>query len=510
MQHKGIPLLPLPARLPAGQAFLECVLSCLLAVSLLAPPAFAAGEEDAERDAEGDGEGVEVDTGYLLVRDLMEQDNPPRRAAAQVLIERGDPSLVPGIVDALFWIRRPLRTEAVEVLRAFTGRHDLDRDAWPWVEVVGAMDVEPATGYAHWKSILLGQIDPRYREIIYAGVPTAIRLEEVVSGGVPVEGIPTIDDPVMVAAGEAGYLRGDELIFGVDLELPGGGRQQRAYPLRFLDWHEMLNDVVGPEGGGEDGEGLPITLSYCTLCGSGVLYAPGRTSAGEPRRFGTSGLLYRSNKLMIERGTNTLWSNLLGEPVIGEGVGSGASLRLLPHTRSTWAQWQERHPGTLVMDLSRELKRQAAKYGFRYLPGEADEARKGVSFPVWRKSERLERDEEIYALRRGAASLALPVEDLYRAGLVHATLGDLRIVVLADAESGAVRAYEAADARLRRDASGRLVDADGRVFAETEGELRAEDLRLPRLPGHFAYWFGWYGMYPQTHVWSPPSPPPDP
>jgi hypothetical protein len=107
----------------------------------------------------------------------------------------------------------------------------------------------------------------------------------------------------------------------------------RAYPRRIIDWHEMVNDVVG---------GVPVSLAYCTLCGSAVLY-DGRLE-GRTLRFGTSGLLYRSNKLMYDRETRTLWEQYSGEPVWGPLVGSGLRLEVLPAVHTRWSEWSCTRP----------------------------------------------------------------------------------------------------------------------------------------------------------------------
>lgn len=72
---------------------------------------------------------------------------------------------------------------------------------------------------------------------------------------------------------------------------------------------------------------------------------------GEVFEFGTSGFLYRSNKLMYDRTTNTLWHQFLGKPVVGELVGSGITLEVLPVTLTTWGDWLEAHPDTMVLDV---------------------------------------------------------------------------------------------------------------------------------------------------------------
>jgi hypothetical protein len=212
--------------------------------------------------------------GYTLIRQLMSEKKKERREAADQLIAAGDMSLIPGLVDAFFYTPRLNRPEMSKVLEALTG--EKHRSYYGWVEYVGRSEVEPKERYLEWKLLLLQNKDPQYARVFYPGAPAKIRLEEVVSGGVPLDGIPSLDNPPVIEGRKAKYLRKDERVFGVEIN-----GESRAYPHRFLSWHEMLNDWIGDE---------PITLSYCTLCGSGILYS-GRTPDGEWRTFGTSGLL---------------------------------------------------------------------------------------------------------------------------------------------------------------------------------------------------------------------------
>lgn len=119
-----------------------------------------------------------------------------------------------------------------------------------WVEWLGKHEeVQPPAGYAAWIGQLYSSfIDPNIGDFFYDGVKSRIRLEEIVWGGVPKDGIPDLTNPPVVSAGKATYLEPSDRVFGVSL-----GGEHRAYPLRILNAHEMANDVVG---------GVPFALAY--------------------------------------------------------------------------------------------------------------------------------------------------------------------------------------------------------------------------------------------------------
>lgn len=428
-----------------------------------------------------------AEVGYETILDLQSPERKVRRSAQRALQKRGDRSLVPGLVDAMFFTPKTRRDELLAALEALAGA-DLGPEYYEWVEWVGAHpDIEPRQGYVAFKAQLLARIDPRYRQVLYEGVTARIRLEEVVWGGVKLGGIPALRNPATVPATEASYLRDDELVFGASVN-----GEHRAYPLRIMDWHEMLSDELGGE---------PVTLSYCTLCRSGILFHS-RGADGGARIFGTSGLLYRSNKLMIDQATLSLWSNLTGEPVVGLAASSGYRLEVLPMTLTTWGEWRRRHADTTVLDLEPLTSR----YAFRYEPGAGDEARRGVSFPVWRRDDRLEGKTEVYTLRIGDRAKAYSVDKVLAAGVVNDAVGPEPVVLVADPEGGSIRAFARGQRVFRRNQGGELVDEQGQVWQLTETTLEAidgeeETAPLPRLPGHVAFWFGWYGFFPETELW---------
>lgn len=469
-----------------------------LALLLLALPAYGQAPGTLAPRVERPAEEVGAPPAYAPLRGLFSAFGGERRAAARKLIESRDASLVPGLVDALFFLPKGRRAEALSALEALTGERAGDR-YHDWVELVARRpELRPREGYADWKGELFARIDERYREILDEGAPARLRLEEIVWGGVPLEGIPALERPRTVAAGQAGWLQDGEKVFGVSLH-----GEQRAYPLRIVGWHEMLNDEVGGE---------PVTLSYCTLCGSGVLFGT-RRQGTSPFTFGTSGLLYRSNKLMVDRQTGTLWSNLTGEPVLGDVARDPEALPVLPLTLTTWKDWRTRHPRTTVLALDRQLE---ARWGFDYSPGAADRKRQGVSFPGGPPGtpgghrSALDGREEIFAVRLRHLAKAYPVDVVLRERVVNDRLGENLLVVVGDSQSGAVRAYRSGGRTFAPGARpDELVDASGvrwtageeslAVFSPTGGPEAFAPLE--RIPGHQAFWFGWYSFFPGSELY---------
>jgi hypothetical protein len=178
-----------------------------------------------------------------------------------------------------------------------------------------------------------------------------IRLDEIQGGGPPKNGIPALDHPAFVTALEADQsLKAQDLILGVEFS-----GVAKAYPVRILNWHEVVNDDAGE---------LPVLISWCPLRGSGLVYDP-RANA---RRytFGVSGLLYQQNLLFFDHETESLWSQLRGGAVAGP-LG-GTSLRLLPVNMTTWRSWKAKHPQTLVLSFQTGYKRDYSLDPYRDFP----------------------------------------------------------------------------------------------------------------------------------------------
>ena len=416
---------------------------------------------------------------------LLAAFDPDQAAEAErIILENWDDSYASMLIELHrfvqgVWIERRI----IEILEEGTGQklgHDPDR-WWDWI-----WRTNPGThpDYADFKAALYEYLDPRFAEYFDYDPPATIRLDEIRWGGVPQDGIPPLDHPKMISAEEADYLDNDNVIFGIALD-----GDARAYPKRILAWHEMFRDSIAGEH---------YTGVYCTLCGTMILYRSAFN--GAHHELGTSGFLYRSNKLMYDHATKSLWSTFAGAPAVGPLVGRGIALEPRYVVTTTWEEWRRRHPETLVLSLDTGHERDYRE-GMAYRDYFATDR---LMFTVPELDDRLDNKDEVLALRFAEApgeQLAIEVDFLARNRVYHDVLGSREFVVLTD-RSGASRVYESANRRFTRwDGDSAVIDEDGARWTVEEGGLAGPGaLRLQRLPAHRAFWFGWYARYPETRL----------
>ena len=159
-----------------------------------------------------------------------------------------------------------------------------------------------------------------------------IPTEKIMQGGPPKDGIPALSDPQFIRAGEETRIAAREPVITLEVS----GQVPRAYPLRYLTWHEIVNDRIG---------GVPVAVTYCPLCNSGMTFDR-RTSAGV-LTFGVSGKLRNSDMVMFDRETESWWQQALGQAIVGELT--GAKLKTLPSWMESWQEFTDRNPDGLVM-----------------------------------------------------------------------------------------------------------------------------------------------------------------
>jgi hypothetical protein len=158
-----------------------------------------------------------------------------------------------------------------------------------------------------------------------------VKYDEIMSGGPPKDGIPSIDDPVFEKIIEIDNIAPTEPVVGVVIN-----GKAKAYPLRVLTWHEIVNDKLG---------GIPITVTYCPLCNSSIVFD--RRLDGKILDFGTTGKLRNSDLVMYDRQTESWWQQFLGKGIIGEM--SGKLLKMLPSRLESFASFKKRAPNGLVL-----------------------------------------------------------------------------------------------------------------------------------------------------------------
>lgn len=274
-----------------------------------------------------------------------------------------------------------------------------------------------------------------------------VPLDAIEAGGPPRDGIPAIDHPRFVDAVRAGLAPADRIL-GLAL-----GGMARAYPVRILNWHEIVNDRLGER---------PVAVTYCPLCGTGIAFDA--RVAGREASFGVSGLLYNSDVLLHDRGTESLWSQILGRAVAGPL--KGTELQSLPLTHTSWSAWHERHPRTEVLSVETGFARDYARDpydGYDKVPR--------LMFDVQHRDERLPLKAWVLGLVIDGQARAYPFD---------------RLALHADAAG-----------RLRDEIAGRQVEIR---FDRRHGSAEAFDGQGRALAAVTAYWFAWAAFHPGTDL----------
>jgi len=415
-----------------------------------------------------------------LVRDatdMFTMDDRARAAAIEKLAARNTPDIAAPLIELMPFF--PSDADRIaEILRTVTGA-DIKTAWFEWMLWQEANpQIRPFTGYDTVKARFLGQIDLEFLRFVYPGVTSEIRLEEIAWGGVSVDGIPALVDPKFTPAAEGSWLHDNELVFGVSIN-----GDNRAYPQRIMDWHEMANDTVG---------GVRVALAYCTLCGAAILFETLPQGRAFPFEFGSSGLLYRSNKLMFDRQSDSLWNQFTGKPVVGKLVGSGLELKVRPVVVTRWKTWRELHPDTQVLSLDTGHRRD-------YSPGKpyGDYFNQpAMMFPANVTDWRLQPKDYVFAVRLPEGRKAWPIKAFAGGKVANDEVGGVGVVLIGDAVSETVRAYRREDRRFAAGATPTELVSEGGKWTLTEDALLGPaGEKLPRMPGHNAFWFAWQNYY---------------
>ena len=404
--------------------------------------------------------------------------------ALEVILKRGNRDMIAGLIQALRFQRgvSGAMLKALEKLAGHTTKPI--QSAWGqwmlWQEAHS--EVVPHPSFAKFKLELFKSIDPNFEDFLKpkytARDKMKIRLEEITWGGVRKDGIPSLDNPELVSANDpkAAYMINSDLVFGVAIN-----GDVRAYPLRIMGWHEMFNAVIG---------GVPLALAYCTLCGSGILFETNVKGQDKPFVFGSSGFLYRSNKLMFDRQTNSLWNQFTGKPVVGPLVGKGIVLKQRPVVITTWADWKARNKNTKVITLNTGHRRNygsgAVYHDYFSSPD--------LMFPTIVDQTKHKQKDYVYGIRAFGGAKAWPLKAFIKEPVINDAIGQNELVLIGNAKTRTVRAYQRAGLVFKRNEQGQLSTSDTTTWTESEEELvSSTGKRLARIAGHISYWFAWNG-----------------
>jgi hypothetical protein len=278
-----------------------------------------------------------------------------------------------------------------------------------------------------------------------------------------------------------------EVVFGV--VAPDG--TAKAYPQYVLVWHEIVNDRLGER---------PVSVTYCPLTGTAMGFARGETT------FGVSGNLLNSNLVMYDRATDSRWPQMLGTAI--EGVHEGAALRGFRLVWTSWAEWRDAHPETLVLteDTGYARRYGSDPYG-QYDPPRGYYAEDSTLFPPLTRDGRLEAKAVVFGVRGPeTAPAAFSKASLRERGLLRSDDGSGRedggdggddrdpLLAVSDPTLDTAYAYRNPDGVA-------LEYRDGTVVADDGTEHAPADLPLDRVPGYDAMWFAWAGFYPETPLY---------
>lgn len=381
----------------------------------------------------------------------------PQSAALRALVESGDPRVAWPISDLMRFVGNSgLTTVLADAASQLLGITFPDGNYWGrTTDHLIAWRIPAPPEYLAAKRAIFTNMVPGWEKLFVEG---NIDWRHVSWGGVMIDDrafdttdeacncIPAADNPDTTTASGADWLNDEAIVFGLSIN-----GEQRAYPRRIMEVREMVNDTLG---------GRDLGIPYCTLCGAAQAYFTDNVPAGIKRPvLRTSGLLIRSNKVMYDIETHSIFDTFKGEAVTGPLAARVIKLEQASMITTTWGEWRKAYPDTTVLAEKLALGRD---FDFRN-----NRDAKGPIFPI------------------GDLDPRLPVHE------------DVVGVVGADGSAIAFQRSNAIAALTR----GEAVEVDGIKLLLDGGGLRAVGPDSEDLGSHQAFWFAWSQFYPGTTLW---------
>jgi hypothetical protein len=339
--------------------------------------------------------------------------------------------------------------------------------------------------------LLIGQSNAQKEEELQKHI---VPLDQIVSGGPPPDGIPSIDNPKFVTVHEAGnnFLSDSDLVLGININ-----GDIRAYPLLILVWHEIVNDKVG---------GVPVAVTYCPLCFTNQVFNS-TISPNQVLKFGTSGKLYNSNLVMYDRTSKSLWSQALGQAIVGKYAGQ--KLQRIPFDISYWRDWKQLYPNSKILSKDTGFSRPygADPYGDYYTSNQ-------LYFPVSNHDNRLGLKEKIVGLDNSGGIVkgqykAYKLQQIETQKVINDDIGG-KPITLFSLHPTMVRVYDRMIMEGKilefkyNNSNNKITDKQTGTEWNFDGEALNGTLKgthLTRLPFDEGFWFEWIAFHPQTALY---------
>jgi hypothetical protein len=378
------------------------------------------------------------------------------------LVDQSDARTLWILADLLRWVQGTQTGETVRITAETIAGTTINPDR-PWRDLTDhliAWDLPAPPDYEVFKAALFTAVDDRW-QFVFSDPEADIDYRMIHWGGAFIDDrtlgepegcdrgcIPSLDDPSLTDADEGGWYPDDAIVFGIEVQ-----DEAVAFPRNIMEVHEMVNITIG---------GRRLGIPYCTLCGSAqAFFTDDVVGTDRPPVLRTSGLLSRSNKVMYDLDSQSVFDTFTGDAVSGPLRELGVTLPQTTIVTTTWLDWRTNHPDTSIVAEDGGIGR---TYELDPLDGRDDN---GPIFPIGVVDERLGVHEPVLGVAVTDGFVAFPVE------ATRATL-----------------------------LNGDAVTAGG-VTVELDGQGLRATLDGEPIATHQAFWFAWSQFHPDTDLWLP-------
>jgi hypothetical protein len=315
-----------------------------------------------------------------------------------------------------------------------------------------------------------------------------VPLDQIVGGGPPPDGIPSIDNPKFISVQEASkFLEDSELVLGLNIN-----GDIRAYPLQILVWHEIVNDEIGS---------IPVAVTYCPLCFTNQVFNRTIDDGQEVVEFGTSGKLYNSNLVMYDRTSKSLWSQAMAEGIVGKYAGT--KLERVPFDVAYWKEWKQLYPDSKILSRDTGSNRPYGvdPYGDYYTNSD-------VLFPISNRDDRLGLKEIVVGFENKGQYKAYKLQEIEDNKVINDQVNG-KSITLFSSYPFMIRAYDPIaqgqtleftynpkSKNFLDEQTGSEWNFEGKAIS---GQMKGK--QLTRLPFDEGFWFEWVAFHPKTEIY---------